>query len=70
MATSPRGQGSASELREIIKFFRTKVAPVPAAETIEVLAFAEAADESKRRGGPPVPIKEFIALNQPGRVVR
>ena len=70
MATSPRGQESASELREIIKFFRTKVAPVPAAETIEVLAFAEAADESKRRGGPPVPIKEFIALNQPGRVVR
>jgi predicted dehydrogenase len=67
MATSPRGQESASELREISKFFRTKVAPVPAAETIEVLAFMEAADETKRRGGPPVPIKEFIARNQPGR---
>ncbi len=36
---------------EIAKFFRTGIAPVPLDETIEILAFMEAADESKRRGG-------------------
>ena len=36
---------------EIAKFFRTGVAPVSAAETIELFAFMEAADESKRLNG-------------------
>ena len=45
---------------EIVKFFQTKVAPVAPEETIELFAFMEAADESKRRGGAPVSIAEVL----------
>lgn len=45
---------------EIVKFFRTGVAPVSAEETIEIFAFMEAADESKRQGGKPVAIMEVL----------
>jgi len=38
-------------LKEIIKFFNTGVAPVSPEETLEIYAFMEAADESKRKGG-------------------
>ncbi|MBI2803459.1 MAG: Gfo/Idh/MocA family oxidoreductase [Planctomycetes bacterium] len=41
---------------EIAKFFRTGAAPVSAAETTEIFAFMEAADESKRQNGAPVTI--------------
>jgi hypothetical protein len=40
------------------KFFQTGQAPVDAAETLEVFAFMEAADESKRRGGALVRLDE------------
>ncbi len=36
---------------QIAEFFRTKKAPVHPRETLEIYAFMEAADESKRRGG-------------------
>jgi hypothetical protein len=49
-------------LRRIIEFFRTGIPPVAAAETIEMFAFMEAAEESKRRGGQPVTLSEVIAL--------
>ncbi len=45
---------------EIVKFFRTKQVPVAAEETIELYAFMEAADESKRRGGSPAKIDEVM----------
>lgn len=48
-------------LVEITRFFRTKVAPVSADETLEIFAFMEAADESKRRGGVPVRVAEVLA---------
>jgi hypothetical protein len=38
-------------LVEVMRFFETGVAPVQPAETIELFAFMEGADESKRRGG-------------------
>ena len=47
-------------LVEIVKFFRTKEAPIAAAETLEIYAFMEAADESKRRGGSPVKLAEVM----------
>ncbi len=47
-------------LFEIIKMFRTGVAPVSAEETIELYAFMEAADESKRRDGAEVTLQEVI----------
>ena len=45
---------------EIIKFFQTRVAPIAPEETIEIFAFMEAADESKRLGGTPVKIADVI----------
>lgn len=47
-------------LVEIVQFFKTGVAPIPAEETIEMFAFMEAADESKRQGGRPVSIAEVM----------
>jgi predicted dehydrogenase len=47
-------------LFEIVKMFRSGVAPVSADETLELYAFMEAADESKRRGGAEVTLKEVI----------
>ena len=45
---------------EAVKFFRTGMAPVPPEETIEILAFMEAADESKRQGGAEVKIADML----------
>jgi hypothetical protein len=50
---------------EIVKFFRTKEPPVPEAETIEIYAFMEAADESKRRGGESVTLAEVLERARP-----
>lgn len=47
-------------VREIIKFFQTRVAPIDPEETVAMFAFMEAADESKRLGGVPVQIKDVI----------
>jgi hypothetical protein len=45
---------------EICKFFRTGKPPVSAEETIEIFAFMEAADESKRQGGKPVALESVM----------
>jgi hypothetical protein len=47
-------------LFSIVHFFRTGVMPVTAEETLEIYAFMEAADESKRRGGAEVTLKEVM----------
>lgn len=47
-------------VREIVKFFQTGKPPVSAAETIELFAFMEAADESKRLGGEPVRTEDIL----------
>lgn len=47
-------------LREIIKFFQTKQPPVTAAQTLEIYAFMEAAEESKRRKGASVPLRDVL----------
>lgn len=41
---------------EILEFFRTGTPPVTAEESLEIYAFMEAADESKRQGGAQVPL--------------
>ena len=51
--------GYAPLVAEAVKFFKTGVVPVPAEETIEMFAFMEAADESKRRGGEEVSLGEI-----------
>jgi predicted dehydrogenase len=45
---------------EIVKFFKTGKPPVSAAETLEIYAFMEAADESKRQGGAPVTLERVM----------
>lgn len=49
----------------IAQFFRTGEPPVPAAETIELYAFMEAADESKRQNGASVSIADTLAKARP-----
>lgn len=45
-------------LATIVEFFRTKTTPIPVDEMVEVFAYLEAAEESKRRGGVPVLLDE------------
>lgn len=45
---------------EVVKFFQTKEPPIPPEETVEMFAFMEAADESKRQGGVPVKLSDVI----------
>jgi len=52
--------GYAPLVVEIMKFFKTGVAPVPEAETIELFAFMEASDESKKRGGAEVSVRDML----------
>jgi predicted dehydrogenase len=47
-------------LLEICKFFRSGQAPVRPEETLEILAFMEAADESKKQGGAPVSLESVM----------
>jgi predicted dehydrogenase len=46
--------------RQIARFFATRQPPVSAGETIEIFAFMEAADESKRQGGVPVTLESVL----------
>jgi hypothetical protein len=48
-------------LEAIVKMFRTGKAPVSPEETLELYAFMEAADESKRRGGVEVKLAAVLA---------
>jgi hypothetical protein len=47
--------------REIAAFFKTGKPPVHSAETIEIMAFMEAADRSKMKGGASVSLAEVLA---------
>ncbi len=51
-------------LVEIIKFFQTGVPPIPPEETLEMMAFMEAADLSKARGGAPVLLTEITGAKK------
>jgi len=48
-------------LVEIANFFRTGQPPFSAEHTLEIYAFMEAADESKRQGGVPVTLSSVLA---------
>jgi len=47
-------------VEQIAQFFKTRKPPVSPDETIELMAFMETADESKRQGGSPVQIRSVI----------
>jgi hypothetical protein len=61
-AIVPAGRDSGYDdlCREIGLFFKTGKPPVSAEETIEIFAFMEAADESKRQGGAPVSLAKVL----------
>ena len=54
----------------IADFFATGEPPVEPAETIELFAFMEAADESMKRGGAPVTIAEVLEKAKAEAVAR
>lgn len=58
-----QAEGYEGLVNTILEFYRTGIAPVSHAESIEVLTFMEAADESKRRGGVPVSMAEVLKAN-------
>jgi hypothetical protein len=71
-AVGEKGEGTVGDsagyrplIVEIVKFFRSKQPPVAEAETLEIYAFMEAADESKRRGGEPVELEEMMTKAKP-----
>ena len=57
IASAEKGGGGYEPLcRAIARFFKTGQAPVSPEETLDLFAFMEAADESKRRHGAPVSV--------------
>lgn len=60
VAEQEGGGDYAPMLVAVMEFFRTGVAPVTPEETIELFAFMEAADESKRQGGAVVRIQDVM----------
>ena len=52
-------------LVRIIDFFKTGIVPVKPEETLEILAFMEAADESKRKGGIPITLASIYSKSLP-----
>jgi predicted dehydrogenase len=51
----------------IVDFFRTGTPPVPIDETLEIMAFMEAADLSKTRNGAAVTLSEVMPSSPPSR---
>jgi len=47
-------------VEQIVKFFKTGVPPVQPDETLEILAFMEAADRSKEQNGAPVTLSSIL----------
>jgi hypothetical protein len=68
MVYGERGVGPAGKFEgytplivEIAKYFKTGKPPIPEAVTLEIYAFMEGADESKRQGGRPVELEAVLA---------
>jgi predicted dehydrogenase len=62
---TPSRSGYHGLLTALVEFFKTGTSPVPLDETIEIMAFMEAADVSKSRGGVPVAIAEVMKAQSP-----
>jgi hypothetical protein len=65
LATSPGMKNDYHGLvTEIVKFFQTGTPPVSPEETLEIMAFMEAADLSRTRHGVPVALSELKAIRK------
>ena len=72
LAKGEKGEASAGSFDgyvplvvQIMKFFQTGIAPVQPSETIEILAFMEAADKSKAQHGASVKISDVLKASRP-----
>jgi predicted dehydrogenase len=59
--TNDKYMGYEATAIEIAKFFKTRTPPVSAEETLELFAFMEAAEESKRQKGAVVKLEDVLA---------
>lgn len=59
---APKRSGYYGLVSAIVDFFKTGTSPVPIEDTVEIMAFMEAADVSKARGGAPVPLTDVMAV--------
>lgn len=59
--TKAQGHTYRGLVEQIVRFFQTKEPPIDPWETVEMLAFMEAADQSKQLGGVPVPVPKSPA---------
>jgi hypothetical protein len=55
-----KNEGYAPLMIAVVKFFKTGKPPVSAEETLEIMAFMEAADESQRQDGAPVSLESVM----------
>ena len=60
MTDAGKFEGYAGLVEQACIFFHTGKPPVSEAETLEIFAFMEAADESKRQGGKPVSVADVL----------
>jgi predicted dehydrogenase len=60
IVTVDRAGGYQELCAQIATFFQTQRPPVSSDETLEIFAFMEAADESKRQGGAPVRLADVL----------
>ena len=60
-SAAPKRSSYYGLISEVIEFFRSGKPPVPLDETVEIMAFMEAADVSKSRGGAPVPLADVMS---------
>jgi hypothetical protein len=65
-------QGYEYLLIEILKFFKTGIAPITEKETLEIFTFMEASNESKRKGGKTIPMNETYKKGEKeaGKLIR
>ena len=59
MSDPIEGPPYAGMLREVVKFFQTGVPPLRVEEMMEIMAFMQAAELSKHKGGSDVPLSEL-----------
>jgi predicted dehydrogenase len=59
-----KDEGYGPLLVKIAEFYDTKTAPFPVEQTLEIIAFMEAADESKKQGGAEIDLKTIMNIRR------
>jgi predicted dehydrogenase len=69
VAEAGRFEGYRTLVVQIVKFFKTRRVPVDPRESIEIMTFMEAADESRRQGDKPVKLADvLVKARQPAAI--